>query len=98
MTTFRQFAPTTASVITPEFRSDQYDSFTVSADNLSGAETVLLLAVSGSSPKQVTDIYGVPINLTAIVSAVALEGGIKYQFIKSVTAQPCAVYVDTKER
>lgn len=98
MTTFRQFAPTSAPATSPIFHSDQYDSITVSADNLSGAETVTLLAISGISPKQVTDIYGVPINLTSIVSAVALEGGISYQFDKSATVVECAVYVDTKER
>lgn len=78
------------------YRTDQFDSVTVSADNLAGAETVQLLVVAGLTPKQVTDIYGTAINLTATVSAVALEGGPDYVFIKSATAGACGIYTNPK--
>ena len=79
------------------YRTDQYDSITVSADNLAGGETVTLQVMSGLVGKQVTDIYGTVINLTAAVSAVALEGGPDYIFIKSVTAGACGIYVNPKQ-
>ena len=78
------------------FSTNQYDSVTVSADNLAGAETVTLLVVAGLTARQVTDIYGTVINLTALVSAVALEGGPDYIFVKSATAGVCGIYTNPK--
>ena len=99
MTQFIQFAPTTSAVTTNPFYSDQYPTITVSADNLSGVEIVHLYSVAGSTLDQVVDpITGTPINLTATVKSVALEGGPRYVFAKSATVAPCAVYVDPRER
>ncbi len=95
---FRLFTPTTLAVTTPPFFADQYDSITVSADALAGGETVQLQSLSGTTAKQVTDLSGTAINLTATLSAVALEGGPQYVFTKSVTAAPCAVYINAKDR
>lgn len=92
------FAPTTAAMTSNPFDSSQYDSITVSADNLAGAETVTLQVLSGSNAKQITDIYGATINLTAMVSAVVLEGGPVYIFVKSVTAGLCTVIVNPKDK
>lgn len=89
----------TAASTTPQqvrFRTDQFDSVTVSADNLAGGEIVYLLVVCGLVNKQVTDIYGTAINLTATTSAVALEGGPDYVFVKSVTAGLCGIYTNPK--
>lgn len=80
------------------FPSDQYDSITVGADQLADGETVQLRVVVNGTPKQVTDIYGTAINLTSTVSAVALEGGPLYAFIKDATASACAVIVSPKQK
>jgi hypothetical protein len=61
-----------------------------------GAETVTLKVMSGANAKQVSDIYGVAVNLTVSCPSVALEGGAQYQFVKSVTAGLCGVYVSVK--
>jgi hypothetical protein len=88
--------PQTAAKVSPIQDARGCDAITVSADNLAGAEIVQLLVIAGSTPKQVTDIYGTVINLTAVISSVALEGGAQYQFSKPVTAGPCGVYVSVK--
>jgi hypothetical protein len=97
MSRFVAIPATTGSATSQVYDASQYDSITVSADNLAGGETVTLQVVAGATPKQITDIYGTVINLTATVSAVALEGGPFYQFVKSATASACAVYVDPKQ-
>lgn len=88
--------PQTAAVTSGVFDANDCDAIVVSADNLAGAETVTLKVICGANAKQVTDIYAVAINLTATLSAVALEGGAQYQFVKSVTAGLCGVYVSVK--
>ena len=85
------------------FPSDQYDSVAVAASNLAGSETVQLRVlvdddINGPQLKQVTDIYGTAINLTAAISAVALEGGPQYVAIKDETASPCSVVWYPKQK
>ena len=89
-------APQTAAATSGVFDASDCDAIVVSADNLAGAETVGLRVMSGANAKQVTDIYAVAINLSATLPAVALEGGAQYQFVKSVTAGLCGVYVSVK--
>ena len=89
-------APQTAAATSGVFDASDCDAIVVSADNLAGAETVGLRVMSGANAKQVTDIYAVAVNLTASLPAVALEGGAQYQFVKSVTAGLCGVYVSVK--
>lgn len=96
MSSFIVVAPTTLARTSSPFDTNQYDSITVSTDGLAGGETVTLQVLSGVVAKQVTDIYGVAINLTATISAVALEGGPQYIFVKSATAAVCGVYVNPK--
>ncbi len=80
------------------FPSDQYDSITVAADNLAGVETVQLRSWVNGHLKQVTDIYGTAINLSLSTPAVALEGGISYVFIKSITVGLCGIFVYPKQK
>jgi hypothetical protein len=89
-------APQTAAATSGVFDASDCDAIIVSADNLAGAETVGLRVMAGANAKQVTDIYAVAVNLTASLPAVALEGGAQYQFVKSVTAGLCGVYVSVK--
>lgn len=99
MATQNQFAiiaPQLTTATSIVFDARPTDSITVAADNLAGDETVTLKVMVGTTAKQVTDIYGTAINLTANCSSVALEGGAQYQFVKSVTAGACAVYVSVK--
>lgn len=93
---FRQFEPTTAAKATPLFESHRYDSITVAADALSGAETVTLQVDLDGTLVQVTDLVPNAINLTETRPAVTLEGGPNYVFTKSVTASPCAIYIIPK--
>lgn len=88
--------PTTTAQTSQPFPTNQYDSITVAADKLAGSETIGIFASVLGTNKQVTDIYGTAVNLTATISAVALEGGISYVFVKSITAAACAVIVVPK--
>lgn len=85
--------PTGNAATSQPFPTDSYDSITVAADHLTGLETVGIFVNVQGTNKQVTDIYGTAVNLTATISAVALEGGPAYVFVKSGTAVPCGVYV-----
>jgi hypothetical protein len=89
-------APQTALATSPIYDAGDCDAIIVSADNLAGAETVTLKVMAGATAKQVSDIYGVAVNLTLSCPSVALEGGAQYQFVKSVTAGACGVYVSVK--
>ena len=86
-------APTANPETSQPFASAAYDSITVAADKLAGVETVGIFVNVNGTNKQVTDIYGTAVNLTATISAVALEGGPSYVFVKSTTAVACAVLV-----
>lgn len=90
-----QLAASSAAQQVP-FSSNQYDSITVSADNLQGAERVDLRVLVNGVLKQVTDIYGTAVNLTAAISAVALEGGPDYVFVKTITTGLCGIFVSPK--
>ena len=81
--------------LTP-FATDSYDSVTVAASGLSGADIVQLCINVNGVNLQVTDIYGAAINLTAAIAAVALEGGPKYVFVKGITTTPVAITVYPK--
>lgn len=80
------------------YPTDQYDSVTVAADNLGVGESVQLRVWVNGALKQVTDIYGTAVNLTSAISAVALEGGPAYVFVKGVTAGLCGIFVSPKQK
>jgi hypothetical protein len=93
---FPVIAPQTGAVVSQIWDATACDNITVSADFLAGGETVTLQVVAGDTFKQITDIYGTVVNLTATISSVALEGGARYVFTKSATASACGVYVSVK--
>ena len=99
--TFQYLAPqapaSTAGQQQP-FPTDQYDSITVAADNLGVGESVQLRVWVNGSLKQVTDIYGTAVNLTSAISAVALEGGPAYVFVKGVTVGLCGIFITPKQK
>ncbi|MGH7744020.1 MAG: hypothetical protein ACREQ5_04270 [Candidatus Dormibacteria bacterium] len=88
--------PQTAAVTSPPFPTASNDTITVSADHLATTETVTLQFLANGVAKQVTDLTGTAVNLTASISGVVLEGGPSYVFVKSVTASACGVYVSPK--
>lgn len=97
--TFQYLAPQLAASSPNQqqpYSTDQYDSITVAADNLVGSETVQLRVWINGNLKQVTDIYGTAINLTVAISAVALEGGCAYVFVKDATVGLCGIFVSPK--
>lgn len=94
--TFEVIFPQTAAATSNPYDASNYDTIVVSADNLAGGETVTLQVIAGVTPVQVAQLDGTPVNLTATVPSVVLEGGTSYQFVKSATAGLCGVYVGSK--
>lgn len=86
-------AATTAAVATQRVVAlgGNFPAVTIGADNLVGAETVVIYVRIGETWKAVTDFAGTPVILNSTISAVVLEGGPEYGVTKSATAGACAV-------
>jgi hypothetical protein len=93
---FAWIEPTNAETTSSPFDAQTYTSIDVAADNLSVGETVTIMFLAGNIAKQVTLLDSTPVNLTATLSGVTLEGGVQYVFVKSVTSLLCGVYVYPK--
>lgn len=91
---FNYIAPTTDAITSPPFDTKMYDTVVVSADKLSGGETVNILAMIGNTPTQVLKLDGTAATLTASVLGLIIKGGPPLIFDKSNTALACGVYLD----
>lgn len=87
-------AATTDAVATKQVVAlgGNFPAVTIGADNLAGAETVVIYVRIGENWKAVTDFAGTPVVLTSTISAVVLEGGPEYGVTKSATAGACGVW------
>jgi hypothetical protein len=90
---------TDAAVTSPSFPTNMYDEIIVTTDHLAGGETVNIQVVAGTTAVQVLLLDGTTLaTLTATLQGLILEGGPSYVFVKSVTANPCGVYIDCKQK
>jgi len=86
-------APQTAAVTTNPFPTDQYDTVVVSADNLTGGETINIQALAGATVVQVLKLDGTNATLTASLLGLIIKGGLPLVFVKSITAGACGLYL-----
>jgi len=91
---FNYIAPTTSAKVSPPLDTRMYDTLVVSADNLSGGETINILTVVGTTNIQVLKLDGTAATLTATTLGLILKGGTQFVFDKSATAVACGLYVD----